>query len=107
MSKYNSKPYQLPDYPDTDTDVLEEEEIDAEEILSLENFLVIHNDDINTFAHVIETLIDVCQHDEIQAAQCASIIHNNGKCAVKQGSYKKLKPMLEAILERHISATIE
>ena len=107
MKKYDSKPYKLPDYPDTDIDVLEAEGVDAEELLSLNSHLIVWNDEINTFAHVIETLIDVCHHEEIQATQCAFIIHNNGKCAVKQGSYKKLKPMLTEILDRKISATIE
>lgn len=97
--------YHLEENPDVD--VLEEEEIDAEELLSLENHIVIWNDDVNTFDWVISTLIDVCDHQLEQAQQCANIIHNNGKCSVKRGSFKKLKPLLEAILERKISATIE
>ena len=107
MSKYNPKPYQLPDFPDTDTDIAEEEMVDAEELLSLENFLVIYNDDVTTFQEVEEALMQICGHNEIQAIQCAQFIHNLGKYTVKHGSYKKLKPMLEAILDRKISATIE
>ena len=107
MKKYDSKPYKLPDYPDTDTDVLEEEEIDAEEIVNLENHLVLYNDDVTTFQEVEEALQEICHHTELQSKQCALIIHNKGKCSVKQGSYKKLKPMLEAMLDRKISAIIE
>jgi len=97
--------YHLEENPDVD--VMEEEEIDAESIVSLENHLVIWNDDVNTFQWVEKTLMEVCGHSELQAMQCSMIIHNNGKCSVKQGGYKKLKPLLEAILERKISATIE
>jgi len=69
--------------------------------------LIVWNDEVNTFEWVIETLIDVCKHSEEQAEQCAMIIHTQGKYSVKQGSYKELKPMCDAITERGIGATIE
>ena len=69
--------------------------------------LIIYNDDVNTFDFVIETLISLCQHDAIQAAQCAELIHRTGKYAVKLGSYKKLVPICSAMLERGLSAAIE
>ena len=37
--------------------------------------LVVFNDDINTFDHVINTLIKVCKHSVEQAEQCTWIIH--------------------------------
>ncbi len=69
--------------------------------------LVVWNDEVNTFEWVIETLIDVCNHTQVQAEQCAMLIHNKGKYAVKQGDYDTLKPMCDAITERGISATLE
>jgi ATP-dependent Clp protease adaptor protein ClpS len=45
-----------------------------------------HNDDVNTFDHVIDTLIRICKHDELQAEQCANIIHYNGECDVKSSA---------------------
>jgi ATP-dependent Clp protease adaptor protein ClpS len=69
--------------------------------------LIVWNDEVNTFDWVIETLIDVCQHQQEQAEQCAMIIHTKGKYAVKEGSYEMLKPMCDAITERGIGATIE
>lgn len=68
--------------------------------------LVVFNDDVNTFAHVIETLIRVCKHSAEQAEQCTMIIHFKGKCAVKKGSFDFLKPMREAICEVGIDARI-
>jgi ATP-dependent Clp protease adaptor protein ClpS len=68
--------------------------------------LVLYNDDVNTFDHVIETLIDVCKHDYIQATQCAHIVHYNGKCVVKSGSFNNLKPTCEALIEKGLSAVI-
>jgi ATP-dependent Clp protease adaptor protein ClpS len=69
--------------------------------------LIVWNDEVNTFEWVIETLIEVCHHQQEQAEQCAMIIHTKGKYAVKEGSYESLKPMCDAITERGIGATIE
>ena len=69
--------------------------------------LVLYNDDVNTFEHVIEALIEVCEHDIVQAEQCTYIVHYNGKCSVKNGSYLKLKPMKEGLSDRGLSAVIK
>lgn len=92
---------------DPETETLVDNEVDAEEILSLENHLVLYNDDVNTFQFIEETLQEVCGHTVEQSQQCALLIHAKGRCSVKQGSYKKLKPMLEEMLFRKIIATIE
>ena len=68
--------------------------------------LVVYNDDVNTFDHVINTLIRVCNHTLEQAEQCTHIVHYRGKCTVKNGYYEELKPMKEAILNAGISAAI-
>jgi ATP-dependent Clp protease adaptor protein ClpS len=69
--------------------------------------IIVWNDEVNTFDWVIETLVAVCGHTEEQAEQCALLIHTQGKYAVKNGSYKELKPKCDAITERGIGATIE
>lgn len=69
--------------------------------------LLLYNDDFNTFDFVTESLIKVCDHDPVQAEQCTYLIHYTGKCAVKYGTFKKLKPLCEALLERGLSARIE
>ena len=69
--------------------------------------LILYNDDVNTFDFVIESLIKVCKHDSIQAEQCTFLVHYAGRCSVKTGTFKKLKPLCEALLERGLSAEIE
>jgi ATP-dependent Clp protease adaptor protein ClpS len=83
------------------------ESVSLNELLEEPKTLVIYNDDVNTFEHVIESLIKICKHDNVQAEQCTWIIHYKGKCAVKKGSMDKIKPMCEAFLDRGISAKIE
>ena len=68
--------------------------------------LVVFNDDVNTFDHVITTLIRVCGHTQEQAEQCTLLVHFKGKCAVKNGSLDFLKPMRQAICEAGIDARI-
>ncbi|TDQ17551.1 ATP-dependent Clp protease adaptor protein ClpS [Algoriphagus boseongensis] len=86
---------------------IEEVEILLEDLLDEEAFdLVVFNDDVNTFEHVINVLIKVCKHSPEQAEQCTLIIHYKGKCSVKKGSRSELKPLCEAILEEGIQAAI-
>jgi len=68
--------------------------------------LVVFNDDVNTFEHVIETLIDVCAHTPEQAEQCTLLIHYKGKCSVKNGSWDELVSMRNEICRRGISAEV-
>ncbi len=78
------------------------EEVDVTDVKDL----MVFNDDVNTFDHVINTLIRVCKHSAEQAEQCAMIIHYKGKCSVKKGEFKFLKPMQEAICDAGIDARV-
>jgi ATP-dependent Clp protease adaptor protein ClpS len=69
--------------------------------------LVLYNDDVNTFDFVIESLIKVCNHEREQAEQCSIIVHNNGRCSVKDGPLKKLRPMCRALVQRGLTAELE
>lgn len=69
--------------------------------------IVLYNDDVNTFDHVIDCLMNYCEHSMIQAEQCAYIVHYKGKCSVKKGSKEKLIPIAEALLNQHLRAKIE
>ena len=96
-SLYNQNSPQWQTNEDTDLDVL------TESVHSL----IVWNDEVNTFDWVIESLVDICGHSEQQAEQCAMIIHNSGKYAVKRGSFDFLRPQAEALIDRDIQATID
>jgi ATP-dependent Clp protease adaptor protein ClpS len=68
--------------------------------------IVMYNDDVNTFDHVIETLMRVCKHTAEQAEQCSLIIHYKGKCTVKTGELEELIPQCTQLLEAGLSAEI-
>jgi ATP-dependent Clp protease adaptor protein ClpS len=81
-----------------DVDVLDQETHKYE--------IVLHNDDVNTFDFVIESLIKVCDHTLEQAEQCAILVHYKGKCTVKSGEYNFLKPRCSKLLTLGLSAEI-
>jgi ATP-dependent Clp protease adaptor protein ClpS len=70
------------------------------------NEIVLFNDDVNTFDHVIETLVHVCHHSYEQAEQCSLLVHYKGKCTVKTGVYEELEPQCSQLLIAGLSAEI-
>lgn len=82
------------------------EELLLDEQIVDQNEIVLFNDEVNTFDHVIETLIAVCEHTPEQAEQCSLIVHYNGKCTVKTGEYNDLEPRCSRLLQAGLSAEI-
>ena len=68
--------------------------------------IVLHNDDVNTFDFVIDSLVSVCDHTLEQAEQCSVLVHYKGKCTVKTGEYKDLEPRCSKLLQLGLSAEI-
>ena len=83
----------------------EDEELDV--LVEQVHNLIVWNDDVNTFDHVINSLVEICDHYPEQAEQCPLIIHHKGKCGVKKGSFDFLRPQAEALIDRGIQATID
>ena len=68
--------------------------------------LMLFNDDVNTFDHVIDSLIEICGHEPSQAEQCALLVHTKGKCDIKRGNLNRLEKMCVSLLNRGLSAKI-
>jgi len=86
-----------------------EENLDEVDISDLyAKKLIVLNDDVNTFQHVIICLITICGHTPEQAEQCAHLIHTKGKCSVKEGnSVEELYPYKDALQQNHLTCKIE
>jgi len=83
-----------------------QEEVSVAELESNQNEIVLYNDEVNTFDHVINSLILVCEHSPEQAEQCSIIVHYKGKCTVKTGDFEELKSQCSMLLEAGLSAEI-
>ena len=69
--------------------------------------LVLFNDDVNTFNHVIDMLVKYCGQDSLQAEQCAMLVHFKGKCDIKMGAYKELVFISEILAENGLTVEIK
>ena len=83
-----------------------DEDLVLDKLLNSNNSILLYNDEVNTFDHVIDSLCKYCNHDSVQAEQCAWIVHNNGKCLVKSGAYDDLLPICNALKDNGLSAQI-
>lgn len=83
-----------------------QEELDVLEMLTPQHEIILHNDEVNTFDFVIDSLIEVCDHTLEQAEQCTVLVHYKGKCAVKTGEYDELKPKCAKLQELGLSAEL-
>ncbi len=64
------------------------------------------NDDRNTFDHVIDTLMEVCNHSYIQAVQCATIIHKCNKASVFIDNADNCQDVHDDLLDAGLHAVI-
>lgn len=69
--------------------------------------LILYNDDYHTFDYVIKALMDICRHTYEQAQQCSILVHYNGRCTVKHGTYNDLLPLHTALLDKQLTSEIE
>jgi ATP-dependent Clp protease adaptor protein ClpS len=68
--------------------------------------LMLINDDVNSFDHVIKSLVDVCGHDEIQAEQCAVLTHIKGGCVVKIADARTVEKMRMKLRELSLDTVV-
>lgn len=83
------------------------QKLDSDQDQRSRSFLVLHNDEVNTFEFVMDTLVEVCKHSANQAEQCAMIAHYKGKCEVLIGDVSELKEFRDELISRGLKATIE
>jgi ATP-dependent Clp protease adaptor protein ClpS len=69
--------------------------------------LILHNDEVNTFDYVMETLVEVCDHSMTQAEQCATITHYKGRCEVRSGSLPEMKELRYRLISRGLKASVD
>lgn len=79
----------------------------SDELVANTNQLILYNDDINSFDHVISSLIEVCNLDHLAAEQCTLIAHLKGKCSIKEGTFTELKPFHQELSLRDLTVEIE
>lgn len=68
--------------------------------------IILLNDDVNSFEGVIDSLMDICNHNRYQAEQCALLVHSTGRCDIKSGDEEEIKEMVLGLKKRGLRVKI-
>lgn len=68
--------------------------------------LILYNDNVNSFDSVIDSLMQILGYNIYQAEQCALIVHNTGKCMLKEGSIEELEVFMLKLQSRRLKIKI-
>ncbi|WP_374165760.1 ATP-dependent Clp protease adaptor ClpS [Arcticibacter sp. MXS-1] len=69
--------------------------------------LILWNDEVNTFDHVIHCLIKYLDYSEPQAEKIAWTVHNDGKCAILEGSFTELEVYRKILQQEGLTVSID
>lgn len=87
-----------------------EETFTLDEILSalkVIHRLILWNDDVNSFEHVIYCLMKYLDYSEKQAEKIAWTVHNDGKCAVLEGSFTEMEVYRKILQQEGLTVTVD
>ncbi|UIR55033.1 ATP-dependent Clp protease adaptor ClpS [Sphingobacterium sp. SRCM116780] len=71
------------------------------------NRLILWNDDINTFDHVIFCMMHHLQYSESEAERIAFKVHNEGKCAILEGSLTEVEIYRKILKAEGLTVSVE
>jgi len=89
---------------------VQEETLTLEEILAgLKEMhrLILWNDDVNTFEHVIFCMMKYLDYMESQASKIAWKVHNEGKCAVLEGSFTEVEVYRKILQQEGLTVSVD
>lgn len=68
--------------------------------------IILNNDNVNTFDHVIDCLMEICGHNYYQALQCATLTHGAGKCSVFIDNFDSCENIAEDLLKEGLDVEV-
>ncbi len=69
--------------------------------------LILWNDDHNTFDHVIHCMIKYLDYTELQAERIAWKVHNEGKCAILEGSFTEVEVYRKILQQEGLTVSVD
>ncbi len=86
--------------------VLTEEKLETYESEPVK--LILHNDDFNSFEHVIGCMMLYLMKSGVEAMQIASEVHFSGSCVILGAKTKsELEPIYDVLLQNGLTVSIE
>jgi ATP-dependent Clp protease adaptor protein ClpS len=91
------------------TEVQEETITKEDKLVGLkeQHRLILWNDDFNTFDHVIFCMMKYLDYSEQQAEKIAWKVHNEGKCAVLEGSFTEVEVYRKILQQEGLTVSVE
>ena len=89
---------------------IKEETFTLDEVLSalkVVHRLILWNDEVNSFDHVIYCLMKYLDYSENQAEKIAWTVHNEGKCAVLEGSFTEMEVYRKILQQEGLTVTVD
>lgn len=89
---------------------IQEETFTLEEILSslkTVHRLILWNDEVNSFEHVIHCLVKYLDYNTEQAQNIANKVHNDGKCVILEGSFTEMEVYRKILQQEKLTVSIE
>lgn len=81
-----------------------------EEILAAtksSNRLILWNDDVNTFDHVIHCLMKHLHYSQGESEQIAWKVHTEGKCAILEGTFNEMEIYRKILKAEGLTVSVE
>jgi len=69
--------------------------------------LILWNDEVNSFDHVIHCLMKYLDYSENQSEKIAWTVHNEGKCAVLEGSFTEMEVYRKILQQEGLTVTVD
>ena len=69
--------------------------------------VIVWNDDVNTFQHVIKALVEILHHTLERAESLTAQVHNTGKAMVAARPKEEAFAVVQAFHRRGIQATMD
>ncbi len=89
---------------------VKEESFTLEELLAglkESHRLILWNDDVNSFEHVIFCLIKYLDYNDSQAEKIAWEVHTKGKCAILEGSFTEVEVYRKILQQEGLTVSVE
>ncbi len=69
--------------------------------------LILWNDEVNSFDHVIHCLMKYLDYSENQSEKIAWTVHNEGKCAVLEGSFTEMEVYRKILQQEGLTVSVD
>lgn len=89
---------------------VKEESFTLEELLAglkESHRLILWNDEVNSFDHVIHCLIKYLDYNDAQAQKIAMEVHTKGKCAILEGSFTEVEVYRKILQQEGLTVSVD